>query len=64
MFNIAYEAEATIEAARMVKTKLWDKVLEKDLSKPLAALGEMFEINRCENAIIYWNFIYYTHGGL
>ncbi len=64
MFDIAYEAEASIEAARMVKTKLWDKVLEKDLSKPFVAIGEMFEINRCENAIIYWNFIYYTHGGL
>lgn len=64
MFDIAYEPEATIEAARMVKSKLWDEVLKQDLSKPLAAIVEMFEINRCENAIIYWNFIYNTHGGI
>lgn len=64
MFDIAYEPEATIEAARMVKTKLWDKVLEKDLRKPFTAVGELFEIERCENAILYWNFIYYTHGGI
>lgn len=64
MFDIAYEPEATIEAARMVKTKLWDKVLELVLSKPLAALGEMFEIDRCNNAMVYWGFIYNTHGGI
>lgn len=64
MFDVDYEPEATIEAARIVKTKLWDKVLEQDLTKPLAAIGEMFEINRCNNAIIYWNLIYYTHGGI
>ena len=64
MFDIAYEPEATIEAARMVKTKLWDKVLAQDLSRPFTAVGEMFEIDRCNNAIDYWNFIYYTHGGI
>lgn len=64
MFDIAYLPEATIEAARIVKTKLWDKVLKQYLSKPFAAIGEMFEINRCDNAIIYWNFIYFTHGGI
>lgn len=64
MFDVAYEPEATIEAARIVKTKLWDKVLEQDLSKPFTAIGEMFEINRCENVIIHWSFIYYTHGGI
>ena len=58
MFDVAYEPEATIEAARIVKTKLWDKVLEQDLTKPLAAIGEMFEINRCNNAIIYFNLIF------
>lgn len=64
MFDVAYEPEATIEAARMVKTKLWNKVVKLDLSIPFAALGEMFEIERCNNAILYWNFIYNTHGGI
>lgn len=64
MFDIAYLPEATIEAARMVKTKLWEKAIEQDLSKPFSAIGEIFEIDRCNNAIAYWNFIYYTHGGI
>lgn len=64
MFDIAYEPEATIEAARILKTKFWDEAHKKDLTKPFAALGEIFEINRCENAIIYWNLIYNTHGGI
>lgn len=64
MFDIAYLPEASIEAARMEKSKLRDKALEEDLSKPFAALVEIFEINRCNNAIAYWDFIYYTHGGI
>lgn len=62
MFDIAYEPEATIEAARMVKTKLWDKVLEKD--KSITRGGELFDIEICNKAILYWNLIYYTHGGI
>lgn len=64
MFDIAYEPEATIEAARMVKIKLLDKVLEPNLSKPFSVVGEFFEIARCSNAIAYWGFIYNTHGGI
>lgn len=64
MFDIAYEPEATIEAARLVKTKLWDEVLKKDLSKPFSVVGEFFEIDRCNDVIFYWGFIYNTHGGI
>lgn len=64
MFDIAYLPEATIEAARKVKTKLLAVVFETDLSIPFAAFGEMIEIDRCDRAIIYWQIIYNTHGGI
>lgn len=33
MFDIAYLPEASVEAARIEKSKLWDKILKLDLSK-------------------------------
>lgn len=64
MFDIAYLPEASVEAARIEKSKLWDKILKLDLSKPLAGFVEMMDINRCEYFISYWGFIYNTHGGI
>ena len=64
MFDVAYLPEASVEAARIEKSKLWDKILKLDLSKPLAGFVEMMDINQCEYFISYWGFIYNTHGGI
>lgn len=62
MFDVAYENEATITAAELIKEFLWQKVLKCDLSKPLAGFIEMCEINRMNNCITYYSILYYTHG--
>ena len=64
MFDVAYLPEASIEAARIEKSKLWEKILKLDLSKPLAGFAEMMGINRCGYFIDYWGFIYNTQGGI
>ena len=62
MFDIAYENEATITAAELIKEFMWKKVLKCDLSKPLAGFSEMLEINRMNDCITYYSIMYYTHG--
>jgi hypothetical protein len=62
MFDIAYENEATITAAEIIKEFLWQKVLKCDLSIPLAGFIEMCEINRMNDYITYCSIMYYTHG--
>lgn len=62
MFDVAYEAEATIAAAEMEKEKIWEKILNMDLSKPLAGFAEMLDIHYCDLLIIYWSIMYGTHG--
>ena len=64
MFDIAYLPEASVETARMEKSKLWEKILKLDLSKPLAGFVEMMEMVRYDDFIVYWGFIYNTHGGV
>lgn len=64
MLDIAYLPEASVEAVRIEKSKLWEKIFKLDLSKPLAGFAEMMHINRCEFFIAYWSFIYNTHGGI
>lgn len=64
MFDIAYLPEATIEAARIEKSKLWEKILKLDLSKQLAGFVEMMDLVRYDEIIVYWGFIYNTHGGV
>ena len=62
MFDIAYENEATITAAELIKEFLWQKILKSNLSIPLAGFIEMCEINRMDNYITYYSIMYYTHG--
>ena len=62
MFDIAYEVEATITAAEIIKEFLWQKVLELDLSEPLAGFCEMCTIQDMDNVIQYYSILYYTHG--
>lgn len=62
MFDVAYENEATITAAELIKEFLWQKVLKCDLSKPLAGFVEMLEINRMNDYITYYSIMFYTHG--
>lgn len=64
MFDVAYLPEASVEAARIEKSKLWEKILKSDKSKPLACFAEMMIINRYDYFIAYWGFIYNTHGGI
>jgi hypothetical protein len=60
--QLAYENEATITAAELIKEFLWQKILKCDLSKPLAGFVEMCEINRMNDFITYYSIMYYTHG--
>ena len=62
MYDVAYENEATITAAELIKEFLWQKILKSDLSVPLTGFIEMFEIYRMENCITYYSIMYYTHG--
>lgn len=62
MFDVAYNNEAIITAAELIKEFLWQKILKSDLSKPLAGFIELGEINRMDNYITYYSIMYYTHG--
>ena len=64
MFDVAYLPEASVEASRIEKSKLWEKILKLDLSKPLTGFAEMLEMCRYNDFIVYWGFIYNTHGGI
>lgn len=64
MFDVAYLPEASIEAARIEKNKMWKKILTLDLSKPMAGFTEMMYSAKCDTVIFYWGLIYYTHGGI
>lgn len=46
MFDIAYEHEATIEAAKIYKEKLLKILFSIDMSKPFNGLFECIEIER------------------
>lgn len=63
MFDIAYLPEATVEAARIESSKLWEKILETNFQIPLSGFFECMQMARYGEIITYWNFIYYTHGG-
>lgn len=62
MFDTAYENEATITAAELIKEFMWQKVLKCDLSKPLAGFAEMCTIYDMNKIIQYYSIMYYTHG--
>lgn len=62
MFDVAYENEATITAAELIKEFMWQKVLKCDLSKPLAGFIEMCNIQDINRIIKYYSIMYYTHG--
>lgn len=62
MFDIAYEHEATIVAAKIYKEKLWKMLSKIDMSKPLNGLIECLEIERCNNCINYHSIMFFTHG--
>jgi hypothetical protein len=62
MFDVAYENEATITAAELIKEFMWQKVLKCDLSKPFAGFAEMLEINKMNDYITYYSIMFYTHG--
>lgn len=62
MFDIAYEHEATIEAAKIYKDKLWTMLSKIDMSKPFSGLIECLEIERCNNCINYHSIMFFTHG--
>ena len=62
MFDIAYEHEATIEAAKIYKDKLWTMLSKIDMSIPFNGLIECLEIERCNNCINYHSIMFFTHG--
>lgn len=62
MFDIAYEHEATIEAAKIYRDKLWTILSSIDMSKPFNGLIECLEIERCNFCIKYHSIMLNTHG--
>lgn len=64
MFDIAYLPEASVEAMLIEKSKLWEKILKIDLSKPGAGFIEGMELAWYNEIGLYWSIIYYTHGGI
>ena len=62
MFDIAYEIEASIAAAKIEVEKTWSKIMHLDLSKT-CGLAEMFYITDLEEIKKYWSIMYGTHGG-
>lgn len=62
MFDIAYEHEATIEAAKIYKEKLCKILSSIDMSKPFNGFIECLEIERCNNCINYHSIMFNTHG--
>lgn len=64
MFDIAYEAEASIEVAKKLKEKKWNEILSLDLSIPLAGFSLLLDIENLNSIIHFYEFFYYTHGGV
>lgn len=62
MFDIAYEHEATIEAAKIYKEKLLKMLNKISLSKPFNNFIECLEIERCDYCIKYHSIMFNTHG--
>ena len=62
MLDVAYENEAAIAAAEIIKEMNWQKVLKLDLSEPLAGFIEMCNIQDMNRIIQYYSIMYYTHG--
>lgn len=62
MFDIAYEHEATITACDLLKEKLWNKILNSDLTKTLAGFAEMMQMGKLDNIKNYHEIFFKTHG--
>lgn len=62
MFDIAYEAEVSIEAAKIIIDREWEKSKQIKTSNGRALyLG--LACFRAANAREYWEIIFNTHGG-
>lgn len=62
MFDIAYEAEASIAAAEIIMDREWKKA-EKIKTLGGRALYLGLACFRAANAREYWEIIFLTHGG-
>lgn len=62
MFDIAYEAEASIEAARIIIDREWKKA-EQFKNPEGRALYLALACFRAASASEYWEIILHTHGG-
>lgn len=62
MFDIAYEAQATIEAATILRNREWDLLKKLDIGQPMVGFFEGVFIMRMDNIIKYWSIMYSTHG--
>lgn len=62
MFDIAYEAEASIEAAKIIIDREWEKSKQiKDRGGRALYLG--LACFRASSVLEYCNIMFYTHGG-
>lgn len=62
MFDVAYLAEANIFVAESEKARLWNCILGCSDRKNKFSLG--FSLARFSECLLYWSFIFYTHGGI
>lgn len=62
MFDIAYENEAIINAAELVKDSIFKRMDKLNLYETEQCFYECLEICRMNNYIIYYSIMYYTHG--
>lgn len=60
MFDIAYENEASIEAATIEKDKVWSKILNSD--ERIVKFLLSFELAEYIEVIEFYSIIYWTHG--
>ena len=62
MLEDSYLIEANIEAATIIKDRLWNEVLELEKLKFSNTFPRMLRICNMDSIITYWSIMYYTHG--
>lgn len=63
MLEDSYLIEANIEAATIIKDRLWKEVLELEKLNISNTFPRMWQIDDMNSIITYWSIMYYTHGG-
>ena len=62
MLEDSYLIEANIEAATIIKDRLWKELLELEKLNFSNTFSRMWKISDMDSIITYWSIMYYTHG--